>query len=71
MRMNIYIEGKQSDIPKDLQQRTKRALSVLKDIGFDIKLGFSVPEDESDVTYLPDYNHRPLKVFNQYKELVQ
>ena len=71
MRMNIYIEGKQSDIPKDLQQRTKRALSVLKDIGFDIKLRFSETEDEPEITYLPGYNQRPLKVFNQYKELVQ
>ena len=67
MRMNIYIEGKQSDIPKDLQQRAKRCMRVLKDIGFDIKLGFSVPEDESDVVYLPEY--RPQELIEPYKEL--
>ena len=56
--MNIYIEGKQSDIPKDLQQRTKRALSVLKDIGFDIKLRFSEPEEDKYVLYLPCFSRR-------------
>lgn len=58
MRMNIYIEGKRSDMSDESAQRTKRALNVLKDIGFDIKLRFSEPEEDKYVLYLPCFSRR-------------
>ncbi len=67
MRMNIYIEGKQSDMTAEAVQRSKRCLNVLKDIGFDIKLRFSVPEEGEIVNYLPNY--RPQELISPIKEL--
>ena len=67
MRMNIYIEGKRSDMSDESAQRTKRALNVLKDIGFDIKLRFSEPEEDKYVMYLPII--RPQELKEPIKEL--
>jgi len=44
--MNITILGRQSDMAVSDQQRTKRCLRVLKDIGFDIQVRFSKQSPE-------------------------
>jgi hypothetical protein len=41
MRMNITILGRQSDMSWKDQQRTRRCLKVIQDIGFDIKIAFT------------------------------
>ena len=62
MRMNISIEGRQQDMSLTDQQRTKRILKALKDVGFDIRLEFS---EESP---LLSYYYTPLKP-SSYLEL--
>ena len=43
--MNITILGRQSDITWKDQQRTRRCLKVLQDIGFDINMKFTKPSE--------------------------
>jgi hypothetical protein len=50
--MDITIQGRQSDMRWGDQQRTRRCLSVLRAIGFDINLNFTgvSEDDDSDFT---------------------
>lgn len=54
MKINIIIEGKQSDLSPMHRDRLRRALGVIDNIGFDINLSFTEKEDDTDmVDYFP------------------
>jgi hypothetical protein len=65
--MNITILGRQSDMTISDQQRTKRCLRVLKDVGFDIQLRFSKQSPELFYT-VPAQS---LNIPYTYKHLLQ
>lgn len=46
MKINIQIEGKQSDLNPRQRDRLRRTLTVIHDIGFDINAEFT--QDEPD-----------------------